>query len=165
MMAQTTIILSIVAVVLVIINAKKNGRHIEGIRLGLKQFIQTALLIIGAFMLAGIIEVIIPRDFVKNWLSTQAGLRGIVIGTLGGMLLAIGPYAFFPIVASILVSGAGLGTIVSTITGWCLLGMSKMPYETAFLGIKFYMQKLLFSIPFSLIAGIIAYVLEISFLG
>lgn len=161
-MAQTTIILSIVAIVLTLINFKKTGKHIEGLKLGWKQFLETAPIIIGAFILAGMIEVLIPDEFVHNWLSKEAGIKGVIFGTFGGMLLAFGPYAFFPIVASIMASGAGLGTIISMITGWCLLNFSRMAYETAFLGVKFFIKKLIFSIPFSLIAGLIAFILEIT---
>ncbi len=161
-MAQTTIILSIIAVLLIAVNSRKTGKQYEGLKIGLKQFLQTAPVMIGAFLLAGIIEVLIPREFVQDWLSKEAGLKGIVLGTFGGMLLAMGPYAFFPIVSSIMASGAGLGTIISIITGWILLGLSKFPYETGFFGIKFTVKKLIFSMPFCFIAGLIAYILEIT---
>lgn len=163
-MTQTTIILSIVALILFVINSRITGKQYDGLKSGLQQFLKTAPLIIGAFILAGFIEVLIPREFVHNWLSKEAGLKGVVLGTFGGMLLAVGPYAFFPIVSSIMASGAGLGTIISMITGWTLLGLSKMPYETAFLGVEFYTKKLLYSIPFSLLAGLIAFVLEVTIL-
>ncbi|NLK63512.1 MAG: hypothetical protein GX289_00295 [Tissierellia bacterium] len=163
-MTQTTIILSIAALILVFLNAKKTGRHYQGLKSGLKQLIKTAPLIIGAFLLAGIIEVLIPSEFVKNWLSREAGIKGVVFGSFGGMLLGIGPYAFFPVVSSILATGAGLGTLVSLIAGWCLLNLSRMSYETAFLGVKFFTLKLILSIPLSLMAGFIAYFLEITIL-
>lgn len=159
-MTQTTVIFSMVALALYIFNYRKTGKQYEGLKSGLMQFIKTAPVIIGAFILAGFIEVLIPREFVQNWLSKEAGLKGVILGTFGGMLLAVGPYAFFPIVASIMVSGAGLGTIISTITGWILLGLSKMPYETAFLGVQFFIKKIIFSIPLSLFAGFIAFVIE-----
>ncbi|MDI9495691.1 MAG: permease [Bacillota bacterium] len=163
-MTQTTIILSLAGLILIIINAKKTGRHYEGLKSGLKQLINATPLIIGAFLLAGIIEVLIPGEFVQNWLSKEAGIRGVVLGSLGGMLLAIGPYAFFPVVSSIWATGAGLGTLVSLIAGWCLLNLSRMSYEAAFFGVKFFVFKLIFSIPFSLAAGFIAYFLEAALL-
>ncbi|NLK43113.1 MAG: hypothetical protein GX300_01820 [Tissierellia bacterium] len=160
-MTQTTVILSIIAIVLIVINWKINGRQYEGLRLGLKQFIKTMPIILGAFILAGIIEVMIPREFVQNWLSKEAGLKGIFLGTFGGMLLAMGPYAFFPIVSTLMVSGAGLGTIISIITGWSLLSLSKTPFEIGFFGVEFTIKKTIYSIPLSLIAGLIAYILEL----
>ncbi|MFY9174812.1 MAG: hypothetical protein WAO24_05635 [Peptococcia bacterium] len=164
-MAQTTIVLSVIAIILFIINSKKTGKQIEGIKLGLIQFAKTALVIIGAFILAGFIEVLIPREFVQEWLSKEAGLKGIVLGTIGGSLFAAGPYALFPIVASVMVSGAGLGTIVSLITGWTLLSLNRMPYETAFIGPRFFIKKYIYSIPFCLLAGLIAFLLEILILS
>lgn len=113
-------------------------------------------------LLAGMIEVLIPAEFVQQWLSKEAGFKGIILGSLGGMILAMGPYAAFPIIASILASGAGLGTIVSIITGWTLLGLSKAPFEAAFFGAKFFTYKLIFSIPFCFAAGLLAHILEIT---
>lgn len=160
-MAQTTIILSIIALVLIVINTKTNGKQYMGLKIGLKQFIKTMPVILGAFILAGIIEVMIPKEFVQNWLSKEAGLKGIFLGTFGGMLLAMGPYAFYPIVVSLMVSGAGLGTIISMITGWALLGLSKAPFEIGFFGVDFTIKKTICSLPFSLVAGLIAYFLEL----
>lgn len=163
-MALTTIILSIVALLLIYANIKITGRQYEGLKGGMKQMVHMLPIILAAFILSGMIEVVIPEEFVKEWLSKEAGLRGILLGSFGGMLLAMGPYAFFPIAASILTSGAGLGTIISIITGWCLLSLSKMPFETAFFGMRFFIRKTILSIPFSLAAGLIAHVLEVIFM-
>lgn len=133
----------------------------EGLQAGLKQMLLSIPLIIGAFLLAGMIEVLIPREFVQGWLSREAGLKGIVLGTLGGMLLAVGPYASFPIIASVWASGAGLGTVVAILTGWALLGLDKAPFETAFFGPRFYVYKLSVNVLFCLGAGFIAHFLEL----
>lgn len=160
MMTQSTIILSVVAIILVFINSKKTGKQVEGLKSGIKQMLKTLPLILGAFILAGMIEVLIPEKFIQEWLSKEAGLKGIIIGTFGGMILAMGPYASFPIIASIMTSGAGLGTIVSLITGWTLLGFSMAPFEVAFFGGRFFLYKLVFNIPFCFLAGFIAYLIE-----
>ncbi len=163
-MITSTVILSVSALALFLLNWRKNGEHVEGLKQGVIYMLQTLPLIIGAFILAGLIEVLIPTEFVHSWLSAEAGIRGIFLGTIGGMLMAVGPYAAFPIIASVMASGAGLGTVIAAITGWCLLGMSKLPFETAFLGAGFYIRKTLISIPFCLLAGFVAYALEVLFL-
>lgn len=160
-MLPTTIVLSVIAIILIIVNAKKTGKHYEGLKSGMRLLLQSLPLILCAFILSGMIEVLIPVEFVQNWLSKEAGMKGIFLGSFGGMLLAAGPYAAFPIIATIMVSGAGLGTVVSLITGWCLLGLSKAPFETAFYGVKFFIYKLIASIPFCLAAGILAHIIEI----
>ena len=43
-MLQTTIILSLAAVILVLVNARKTGKQLKGLKLGLKQLLQTILL-------------------------------------------------------------------------------------------------------------------------
>lgn len=159
-MLQTTIILSVATIILIIVNAKKTGKHFEGLKSGMKLLVQSLPLILCAFILSGMIEVLIPVEFVQNWLSKEAGIKGIFLGTFGGMLMAAGPYAAFPIIAAIMVSGAGLGTVVALITGWCLLGLSKAPFETAFYGAKFFTYKLLISIPFCLVAGLLGHIVE-----
>lgn len=159
-MAQTTIILSSLALALTLVNAKTTGKHLEGLRVGFRQLAQTAPLILGAFILAGMIEVLVPAEFVQNWLSAEAGIRGILLGSFGGMLLAMGPYAAFPIIGSILASGAGVGTTIALITSWCILGMIKAPFETAFFGPKFFIYKTLCSIPFCIVAGLVGHLVE-----
>ena len=110
-----------------------NGKQIEGIKLGLKQFILTAPVIIGAFILLELLKSLYPKSLLKaGFLQRQlkgCGPRNIWRNDSCNWTICI-----LPIVASILSAGAGLGTIISTITGWCLLGFSKMPYETAFVG-------------------------------
>lgn len=73
MVTQTTIILSLLAAILILINSRKTGKQVEGIKVGLKQMLQTLPLILGAFILAGMIEVLIPAEFVQQWLSKEAG--------------------------------------------------------------------------------------------
>ena len=160
-MIKSTVILSMAAVLLIIINAKTTGRHMEGIKAGIKQMIGLIPMLFWAFVLAGMLETVIPEGFVSQWLAKEAGLKGILLGTVAGMLSAVGPYAFFPIVASISASGAGLGTVVSLVVGWCLLGLSRLPYEAGLLGMRFTFMRMAVSLPICIIAGIAAHAFEI----
>jgi len=158
---SAAIVLSLATVLLIIINAKTTGRHMEGIRIGLKQMIGLIPMLLSAFVLAGMLEAVIPEGFVSQWLAREAGLKGILLGTVAGMLSAVGPYAFFPIVASISASGAGLGTVVSLVVGWCLLGLSRLPYEAGLLGMKFSLVRMAVSLPICIIAGMAAHAVEL----
>lgn len=160
-MTLTTAVLSAVALILFFVNRKENGKQVEGLKIGAKEMWQCLPLILGDFVLAGMIEVLIPGEFVRDWLSAEAGFKGIVLGTLGGLLLAMGPYAAFPIIASVLASGAGLGTVVALIASWSLLGLSKAPFESSFFGLKFFVYKSILSLPFCLAAGLIAHWIEL----
>ena len=158
-MLLTTIIFSLLALVLLFINARKN-KHRAGLKAAGKQLTRVLPLVLVAFLLAGMIETLIPEAFVRQWLATEAGFKGIFLGTVGGTLLAMGPYASFPIIASIYTAGAGLGTTVSLVTAWCLLGLSRFPYEAGILGIRFAMLRMSISLPVCIAAGAIAHIIE-----
>lgn len=158
-MLLPTLIFILLGVLLLAFNARR-GKHMEGLKSGIRQLLLVLPVILVAFILAGMIEAVIPEEFVRQWLAREAGMRGVALGTLGGMLLAMGPYASFPIIASIYGAGAGLGTTISLITAWTLLGMSRLPYEMGFLGPRFTAIRMSLGLPFCLAAGALAHTLE-----
>ncbi len=161
-MLFTTLIFCFLAMLLIFFNYRQ-GRCVKGLQVSLKQFFMVAPVIVVAFMVAGFLEVLMPAQLVQQWLGAEAGVKGIFLGTLGGMLLVMGPYASFPIIASIYGAGAGLGTTIALITGWSLLGLNRLPYEISFLGVRFFVVRFLISLPFCLAAGAIAHLFETVF--
>ncbi len=161
-MLLPVILFGVLGIILFFINLKK-GKHIWGIKAGAQQLMGILPVLAVAFILAGMIEVLIPEEFVKTWLAREAGFRGVFLGTFGGMFLAMGPYASFPIIASIYGAGAGMGTVIALITGWTLLGLSRLPFEIGTLGIKFSLVRLGIGFPFCLLAGLIGHWVEIVF--
>ena len=158
------IIFVLLAAVMMMVNRRQN-KHVEGAKSGFKQLINVLPLILIAFVLAGMIEAIIPEEFVRQWLAREAGLNGVVLGTVGGMLLAMGPYAAYPIIASIYSAGAGLGTTIALVTGWTILSLSRTPYEIGFLGVKFAVIRMGLGLPFCLLTGATAHCIDILWLG
>ncbi len=163
-MLASTLVLIALALALVIVNMRK-GKQMEGLKEGGRQFVGVLPILLLAFILAGMLEALIPEEFVQGWLSREAGLRGVVLGTIGGMALAMGPYASFPIIASIYGAGAGLGTVISLIAGWTLLGLSRLPFEVGILGLRFTLTRMAMSVPFCLAVGAAAHFLEILLLN
>jgi len=161
-MLVPTLALFLLAAVLIAVNSGKN-KHKEGIKAGVQQLWNVLPMLILAFIIAGMLEALIPEEFVREWLAREAGFSGVFLGTLGGMILAMGPYASFPIIASIYGTGAGLGTVISLVTAWTLLSLSKFPYESGILGFRFTLLRMSISVPFCLAAGATAHVLELAF--
>ncbi len=64
-------------------------------------------------------------------------MRGIIIGTVAGGLTPGGPYVSLPVVAALLCSGVGMGTMVAFLTGWSMWAVSRLPMEVGILGWKF----------------------------
>lgn len=105
---------------------------------GLLQGGQTLLsvvpLLLAAFLIAGLIQVLVSREVVTRWLGAGSGWRGIGLACLGGALIPGGPYVYYPIAAVLMKSGAGLGVLVAFVTAKNLYSLSRLPLEFALLG-------------------------------
>lgn len=87
------------------------------------------------FILAGLVEVLVPEDKLVQWLGGQNLVFGILAGWGIGLLLPGGPYLVFPIVANLLRQGAAPGPLIALITAKVLLSPIRMlSYEAPLLG-------------------------------
>jgi uncharacterized membrane protein YraQ (UPF0718 family) len=154
-----TIIMGVVAFILLSIGYYK-GEHINGMRLSSNMIIETLPLLIFAFIVAGMVRVLLPRQLLLTWIGTESGMRGILIGTVAGAFTPGGPYVSLPIVAGLLRSGASVGTTVAFLTGWSLWAVSRLPIEVGILGWKFTLIRFGSVFFFAPIAGLIAQLLS-----
>ena len=150
-----TIIMGALAIILVFISYQK-GIHLQGLKVSGNMLIQIVPLLIFAFIVAGMLQSLIPREIISQWVGTESGFRGILIGSVIGGLMPGGPFVTMPIAAGLLRLGAGVGTMVALMTGWSLLGISRMPLEIGVLGWKFMLIRLACTFFFPPIAGLIA---------
>ena len=156
-----TIIMAVLAIVLFTISSLKgNGQNIEGLKTGYKLLIQVIPLLIFAFIIAGLVQTMLPKDLLSKWVGTESGIRGIIIGTIAGGITPGGPFVSLPIVAGLLQSGASVGTMVAFLTSWSLWAVSRLPMEIGILGWKFTALRLASTFIFPPIAGIIANLLS-----
>jgi uncharacterized membrane protein YraQ (UPF0718 family) len=113
------------------------------------------LLLLG-FALAGLAQVIIPKQLISRWLGTQAGIRGVFIGCVLGGLVPGAPYATFPLVAALYRAGAGLGAMVGFVTAWSLWSLSRLPVEMALIDPKVALIRYAITFVVPPIAGLLA---------
>lgn len=146
--------LFIMTLVLLLLARKKgDGSHLAGLRQARDMFVNLIPLLLLAFLLAGLIQVAVPAESIQSWLGDESGWKGIVLGTAAGSLILGGPYAAFPVIASIYELGAGLATVVAMITGWALLGLGQLIMGLAFIGVRFTMLRTLLVLVFPFLAG------------
>lgn len=109
---------------------------------------------IAAFIIAGLIQVIVPQEVIVRWMGHGSGFQGILIGmTLGGLTPG-GPMTHFPIVASLFKVGVGVGPLVAYLTSWSLLGVHRaIMWEIPFLGVKVVAVRIAVSFFFPFLAG------------
>lgn len=149
--------MAIIAVIFFFIAYQKgSGEHIKGLESAADLLIQIIPLLIFAFIIAGLIQVLLPTKLLSKWLGAESGLRGILIGTIVGGFMPGGPMVNLPIAAGLLRSGAGIGTMVAFLTGWSLWAISRMPIEIGLLGWKFTLVRFAVSFFFPVIAGLLA---------
>lgn len=152
-----TIIMGAIAVALVIVGIfRKQGQHITGLKTALDMTIQILPLLIFAFIIAGMVQVLVPEEFLSRWIGQESGIRGILIGTAAGGIMPGGPYVSLPIAAGLLRSGAGIGTMVAFLTGWSLWALGRLPMEIGILGWKVTLVRLACTFFFPPIAGLLA---------
>lgn len=152
-----TVIMGVLAITLLIIGyLRGGGEHIEGLKTGGSILLQIAPLLVFAFILAGMVQVLIPSEAISRLVGTESGLRGILIGTAIGGFTPGGPFISLPIAAALLHAGASIGTMVAFMTGWSVLAVSRLPLEIGLLGWKFTAIRLACTLLFPVIAGLLA---------
>lgn len=154
-----TIIMGVMAIVLLAVGyTKGQGQHITGIKSGLGMIVEILPLLIFAFIIAGMVQVLLPKELLSKWVGAESGLRGIFIGAGFGALIPGGPVVSLPIAAGLMRSGAGIGTVVAFLTGWSLWAIARFPLEAGILGWKLTAIRLACTFLFPPLAGLIAHV-------
>ena len=131
-MDTTTLVLAAAAAILLIL-ALRRGPNValDGLAAAWRTLRRNLVLLILGFVLAGLVQVLIPRELITRWLGDEAGVKGILIGCVVGGLVPGAPYATFPLVASLYQAGASIGAVVGFVSAWSLWSVSRLPVEIA----------------------------------
>ncbi len=152
-----TIIMGVLALTLLSIGYfRGQGQHLTGLKSALNMTVQILPLLAFAFIVAGMVQALLPKDLISKWVGVESGIRGLLVGTVAGALAPGGPYVSLPIAAGLLRSGAGIGTMVAFLTGWSLWAVSRLPMEVGILGWRLTLIRLASTFFFPPIAGWIA---------
>ncbi len=159
-MLSSTVLMLVIAAVLLAIAARRDRETAKkGIIKGGKTLINMLPLLVSAFLLAGLLETVLPREIVSEFLGEEAGFKGLLIGSVAGALIPGGPYVAFPIIYSIYRAGAGIPTTVSFIAGWSMWSIGNWPYEIALVSPLFTLVRIVSTLIFPPLAGLIALII------
>ncbi|MDY6847296.1 MAG: permease [Chloroflexota bacterium] len=156
----TAILIAISIVLLIFMLIKDKTLAFNGIKMaGMTLWNNLAILLVG-FLLAGLIQVLIPKALIADWLGNQAGFKAVFFGCLAGGLIPGSPYAAFPIAAGFYKAGAGMGAMVGFISAWSLWSVTRLPIEIALIDPKLALIRygITFIVPPA--AGLLAFFLE-----
>ena len=113
--------------------------------------------IAAAVLLAGFLQVLVPKEIVSKWLGSESGMKGLLIATFAGIVMPGGPITTFPLVIAFYAAGADMGVLVTFLVSWSILGFNRViVWELPFLGPDFVFIRLLASMPLPILAGLIA---------
>jgi uncharacterized membrane protein YraQ (UPF0718 family) len=87
--------------------------YIEGFGISTDIFLDVVPLLILAFIVAGMVQVLIPAHIVSRWIGSGSGNKGIMIASAMGANMPGGPFTSLPIAAVFLRSGASIGMMVA----------------------------------------------------
>ena len=150
------IVYGIVLVLAVAAYLKGEQRHILGITEASKTLLLVLPTLVGAFLIAGYVRVLMPEDVVRKWLGEESGLKGVVVGYLAGTLLFGAPSSVFPSQHRFTTRAGVFKTVTTYITSWALWGGGIIFYEFSILGFRLFTIRMVASILFPLLAGAIA---------
>ena len=141
------------------------ARRDDSFRLGLVRALEQAVIImprmIFALITASFIVQLIPSETIVAYLGAEAGIKGILIGSLTGLIVPSGGAVAFAIAATFAFEGASAPALVSFLTGWSVFAAHRVViFELPLLGTHFVRLRMLSVIPLPLIAGAIAMLLS-----
>ena len=125
-------VLCSITVILILIAYWTKGWNlpISGLVQGGQMFWSVAPNLLLGFALAGIVQVLVPTEYIAKILGEGSGLKGILVATIAGVLAPGGPYVNVPIVASLYQSGAGVGPLAAFLTAWGIIPINRsLVYE------------------------------------
>ena len=131
-MNTTTLVMAAVTVALLIF-AFYRGRDLPqaGMMAAGRTLWRNLPLLLLGFAIAGLAQVVIPKELISRWLGAKAGVKGIFIGCVVGGLVPGAPYATFPLIATLYQGGASIGAVVGFVSAWALWSVSRLPVEMA----------------------------------
>jgi uncharacterized membrane protein YraQ (UPF0718 family) len=154
---KTPLILAIAAAVLAVVLGVSHGPVAiwEGVLKGGAVLWSVIPLLIAAFLVAGLTQVLVTKEFVEQWLGAASGWKGILLACLAGALIPGGPYVYYPIAAVLLQNGAGLGVLVSFVVAKNLWSVSRLPLEVALLGMELTLIRFVITLVIPPLVGVV----------
>ena len=127
----TLVLLAVMVIMLVIAFGQGRDLPLVGLQAAGRTLWRNLPLLLVSFAIAGLAQVVIPKNLISRWLGAQAGFKGVLIGCVIGGLVPGAPYATFPLVAALYQGGASLGAVVGFVSAWSLWSVTRLPVEMA----------------------------------
>lgn len=110
------------------------GLAAEAGRAAWEQAKQLLPVLVLALIIAGCVEVLLPKGWVERWLSDASGWRGIAVAWVAGILTPAGGPVGLPVVAGFARAGVGMPVLVTYLVSLSTLSLMRLPMELGMIG-------------------------------
>lgn len=110
----------------------------EALGSGGRLFVRFGAVIFLSFLVAGLAETLMPREWVSTALGEESGWKGLLLASVAGIVTPAGPFVSMPLAVVLLRSGAAPPAVVSFLAAWSLLAVHRLfAWEVPILGASF----------------------------
>lgn len=127
---------------------------VQGLGIGWNLFASVGVRLLLGFTLAGLMQAVIPAQYILKWIGHESGYAGVWIGSFAGSLMPGGPYVMFPIIGGLYQAGASVGPLMAFVTSWSVMSFNRLlVWEIPLLGAKVALVRFAASVLFPPIVG------------
>jgi uncharacterized membrane protein YraQ (UPF0718 family) len=110
----------------------------EALGSGTRLFARFGMVIFLSFLVAGLAEALMPREWVSAALGEDSGWKGLFLASAAGAITPAGPFVSMPLAAGMLRSGAAPAAVITFLSAWSLLAVHRLfAWEVPILGASF----------------------------
>jgi len=110
----------------------------EALGSGARLFFRFGAVIFLSFLVAGLAETLMPREWVSAALGEDSGWKGLFLASAAGAVTPAGPFISMPLAAGMLRSGAEPAAVIAFLSSWSLLAVHRLfAWEVPILGAPF----------------------------
>ena len=137
--------LTLVAILL--LSAFKPELGLKALGISGSNFAAMLLVLPPVYLILGLLDVWVPREAMMKYMGEGSGPLGTFLAFLVGSAAAGPLYGAFPVAAVFMKKGVSFFNIVVFLTAWSTTKIPMFLYETAALGLRFSLSRLLINIP------------------
>jgi uncharacterized membrane protein YraQ (UPF0718 family) len=106
-------------------------------------------------VLMGLFTVWVSRETVIKYLGHAAGVKGLIIALIMGMMPTGPLYVAFPMASMLLKKGARVANIIIFLSAWACIKLPQELVELRFMGVEFMAVRLSFTIVMVVVMGLL----------
>lgn len=126
----------------------------EALTGGGRLIVRFGAVLVLSFLVAGLAETLMPREWVSGLLGEDSGWRGLLLALGAGIVTPAGPFVSMPLAAAMLRSGAAPAAVVTFLAAWSLLAAHRLfAWEIPILGASFAVTRWALCLVLPLAAG------------